>query len=144
MAFTKKYDWDAMITDLFDLLAEHPEGKTITDICDRLEVDVPVARIAVNRLRETLGDDGNANIIVTPAGRDRLYRLVGAGMDDPDGAETEWMGFHAKYVASRLTTVRNVYMSLQRAATTEAQAEGYRSVLKQLDRLIEDVADCQQ
>lgn len=137
------YNWDDLITNLFDLLADSPEGKSLADICDRLEVESHVASLTIARLRETLGDDGDANIICRAAGRQRLYFLVGSGLDQSLGMDEDsaWFEFHRRYVKTRLSTVRNVYMSLNRAAQDERQAEAFRRILKNLDRLIEDIAD---
>lgn len=136
-----RYDWSEIISDTFDLLADSPEGVSLEQLQDRLGVEPHVARLAIARTRETLSEDLGVNIVVKTAGRSRLYVLVGEGTDmklDDDGA---WLSFNQKYVETRLTTVRNVYSSLMRAVRDEAQADACRRLVKNLDRLIEDIAD---
>lgn len=135
-----RHDWDDIIGETFDLLADSPEGVTLEQIQLRNSCEPHVARIAIARLRDALGDDGGANVMVRTNGRQRLYVLAGEGADvlGDDGA---WLSFNQKYVETRLTTVRTVYKSLLRSIANEAQAEACRRLVKNLDRLIEDIAE---
>lgn len=141
MPFTATYDWNEIVSSAFDLLVDQPEGATLEQIQDRIGCEAHVARLAISRLRETLGDDSNANVLVKAEGRSRLYVLAGEGSHsllEDDGA---WLSFNQKYVETRLSTVRKVYASMARAVRDEAQADACRRLVKNLDRLIEDIAE---
>lgn len=130
-----RYDWDALTSLAFDLLMDRPEGVTLLQLVDRLEVPEHVARRTINVLREFLTEDGDTNIIAVPNGRERRYQLV-----SESGAETDsWLAFNSKYVESRLRTVEQVYSCLVRAAKTERERDQAARILKQVQRLKEDV-----
>lgn len=140
MTTPTRYDWNQIISETFDLLVDSPAGVTLEQIQERNGgLDPHVARLAVQRLRDILGDDSAANIVVKTAGRQRLYVLVGEGVSPGD--DGAWLSFNQKYVETRLTTVRTVYKSMLRAIRDEAQAEVCRRLVKNLDRLIEDIAE---
>lgn len=131
------YDWSELIAGAFDMLADAPEGLTIAEITDRLDVDLHVARQTVNRLREELADDSDVNVLIISRGKERVYRLVGADANAAD--DGMWLAFNQKYVTTRLRTVRNVYQSLRRSTEDEKYADDCRLILKTLDRVLEDI-----
>lgn len=138
-----RYEWDTMVTDLFDLLSDNPEGVELATIAERLECDIRVARMAITKLRHELGEDSSVNVSVRSEGRSRKYQLVGEGTGDTAMVDAGYLQFNRKYIETRLASVRNIYTSLQRAAQTEREADRYRRLTKHLDRLIEDVADAE-
>lgn len=130
-----RYDWNALSSLVFDMLIENPEGVTLVQLVDRLEVPQHVARQAVNKLREIMAEDGDTNIIAVPNGRERRYQIVSEA-----GAETEgWLDFNKRYVETRLATVEQVYACLVRGSKDEKTREQAARILKHVQRLREDV-----
>lgn len=134
-------DWDAMIGDTFDLLTDSPEGATLAEIAEILDVESVTARATVQRLREFLGDDSEVNVVVRNDGRSRRYCLAGSAVEEATEDGGQWLSFNQKYVNTRLATVRNVYASIYRGTRNERDADKCRRILKNLDRLIEDIQD---
>lgn len=132
-----RYDWDALATTVLDMMCEKPEGVTLVQLVERLEVPEHIARRAVNKTREYLADDGDTNIIAVPYGRERRYQLV-----TESGAQTDsWVSFNKRYVHSRLRTVQQVYACLVRGAKSDRERDQAARILRTIERLIEDVED---
>lgn len=130
-----RYDWDSLSALTLDMLFENPDGVTLVQLVERLEVPQHVARRAINVVRDELAEDGDTNIIAVPYGRERRYRLVTEA-----GVETEgWLDFNKKYVETRLATVEQVYACLVRGSKDEKEREQAARILKHVQRLREDV-----
>lgn len=135
-----RYDWDVLISMTADMLFEKPEGVTLVQLVERLDVPEHIARQSINRTREKLSEDGDTNIIAVPYGRERRYQIVMEA-----GAATEgWLGFNRRYVNSRLATVEQVYACLVRGAKTEEERDQAARILKAVVRLREDVEDMER
>lgn len=137
-----RYDWDVLASMTLDMLFEKPDGVTLVQLVERLDVPEHIARRAINNTRELLSKDTNSheNIIAVPYGRERRYQLV----MEP-GEETEgWLAFNRKYVNSRLATVEQVYACLVRGAKSEEERDAAQRILKAVIRLKEDVEDMER
>lgn len=126
--------------DLFMLLADAPEGITITDIQVKLDLTLNQAKQAIRSLRLFLGEDDEINVPCDPPKGDLakgewLYRLVG----DLDSVRP-WMSNRVNDAETRLRTMTAMMASIVKA-THGNSIEGKKARLMEtsLRHLVEDL-----
>ena len=127
------------VGELFDYLADQPEGVTIDDIAAELGVVYSRARKIVRKLRLLLGETDQINLVCDPAGASErwIYRLVG-NLE----AARPWIDTRLRDLEARLETSRAVAKSLI-SATDGRTNDGkrVRKIERALTRLLEDLEE---
>lgn len=128
-----------IVSEVFDILTDSPEGATIYALADNLNITPSRVKDAIFQLRRDLATDDDMNVIANrPKSRGPwTYRLVG----DLDGAK-EWQENRLKDGETRIETIYSVSKSVARS-TDGRTREGRQARLmeKSLGRLIEDIND---
>lgn len=127
------------VSELFDYLAEQPDGVTIDDIATHHSVTVNHARDLIQGLRDVLGDSDTINVPCDPNPDDPngrwLYRLVGT-MDDVQA----WAGNRIGDTERRIRTQFSVIASVAAGADPRSMdGRKARLMKKALGRLLEDL-----
>ena len=118
------------VGELFDLLVSAPQGLTIYQIAEGLQIAVPLARTTVRDLRVVFGVGEAINVTATAIGHREpwLYELVG----DYDRARP-WLTNRVGDLETRLETIEAVSGSIARGAA-EGTIEWRKS--KKINRTI--------
>lgn len=132
---------ETRIGNLFDFLAEHPDGVTIGQIAVELGTSVMNARYIVQGLRDALGDDDTINLPCDPDPANPkgpwLYRLVGTY----DGIE-RWSTNRILDTERRLQTQLAMVTSVANGAKANTiEGRKARIMRKALTRLLEDLEE---
>jgi hypothetical protein len=130
---------DEHLTALFDYLAASPDGVTINDIADGLDVNLPLARKVVHTFRITYGADDELNLVCEPNGHLQpwLYRLVGTISD-----AQAWVANRVADAEARLETMAAVLGSAARATDGRStDGKKARILLRAITRAQEDLAE---
>ena len=123
---------------LFDLLADNPDGLTITQIGAEFDLNKDYMRDVVRTLRLTLGEMDTINLVADNPGdgiSEWAYRLVGTY----DEARA-YIQNRVTDLISRVTTQRAIAASLVRGSDGRT-IEGKKAALvhRHLGRLLEDI-----
>lgn len=129
---------DVRRDDLFMLLADSPEGITITHIQQTMNLTLTQAKQAIQALRLFLGEDDEINVPCDPpegSNGEWLYRLVG----DLDSVRP-WMLNRVNDSETRLRTMTAMMASIVKA-THGNSIEGKKARLMEtsLRHLVEDL-----
>lgn len=137
-----KYDWEALSTDLFDLLVAKPDGVTINEIAKKFDVPVHIARGLTRHLRKILGNDDTVNVICTPQSHREQWRYQLVGNYDEGSA---WVSNRIGDVETRIETMNSVVSALARALDKRT-VQGRRAMViaRGLGRVIEDLTDLRE
>lgn len=90
-----RYDWEGLAVTLYEGLVSKPEGMTIYEIAELLDVSLPVARQVIRKLRLDLGEGDSINVPIKNDGKERLYFLSGTLDDSQD-----WLSNRARFKAA--------------------------------------------
>ena len=99
----------ALYQDLFDVLADLPDGTTKPDLCTRLDATPDRLDRAIRQLRRVLGEGDTINLIAEPDGLRQpwRYRLVGK-LDEA----RPWVKNRRRDLTTRIRTMALVADSL--------------------------------
>jgi hypothetical protein len=129
--------------EVYDLLADAPEGLTKYDMAAKLSMPIPAISRAIRSARETLGEDDTLFILCEPQGSREpwLYRLVD-GSTLIDFAESAWVPNRVRDAQSRVSMIA-LAMAIASRATDGRSIDGRkaRAMTRQLGRLVEDLEE---
>ena len=133
----------ARVGELFDLMANAPDGLTIYEIADGLGVEKQIADGAVRDFRMSFADD-EINLTADPNGWQQpwLYKLVGTFED-----ARPWLNNRLGDMESRLETVGAVAASIESATKTRknsAEHRRARRMHRSLTYLVSELQDIQE
>lgn len=98
-ATRKRYDWEQLTVDLYEGLVANPDGLTIYEISELLDVPLRVARKVVTKLRLDLGEGDSITVPCKNNSKQRLYFLSGTLDESQD-----WLTTRARFKASCIKT----------------------------------------
>lgn len=129
------YDFDALATQLFDALADHPDGFTIHEISALLEIPRQTANMVIRTLRLTLGQGDSITVPYRVDGRQRRYFLA-----SQVEALVERNNIRQTTYASNMETEIAMWQAVK-AQTNGRTVEGRKArlYLKYWTRLSEDI-----
>lgn len=133
----KKYDFEQLSIELFDELVSRPEGVTMDEIIEVL--DVPrreVASKVITILRMNLGEGDSIAVPVVIENGKHLYKLTGVWDESH-----KWLSKRARYKAGTIKTdVASLKALVQSTDGRSKDGKVVRSLTTSLNRLDEDLA----
>jgi DNA-binding transcriptional MerR regulator len=137
MGRQRKYDREDLLNRLFDALVATPEGMTVHEITEHLEVPRHVAEQVIRALRLLLGDVDQINCVYRKDGKKRRYVLVGNLDDAKERLDIRL----ATYLANFETEVSILKSIVAGSDGRTREGRKARFVLRHFVRLQEDLAD---
>lgn len=140
MGRKKIYNRQILADELFDRLAERPQGMDIAEIAERLDVPVHMARQAVKELRRVLAMGDRIAVPVTCEGGRWVYTLSGDTSDD--GPVQGWTRRRMGAATANLETDVMTWTALaQNVDGRTSNGKMTRYVAKSMARIQEDIKD---
>lgn len=131
----KRFDYEELATTLFEELVSEPDGLTMEQIIERLELnDRFTASKVISTLRIALGDGDTITVPVIRKGMTFTYRLSGS-LDQCQN----WLMTRARYMATRLKSDAAATASLTKGLDGRTHdGRTVRRLRTSAERLVED------
>jgi hypothetical protein len=128
-----------LVAAAFDYAVASPEGFTLDELAEALDVQLHTAKNVIQKLRDFFGEDDTINLVANPAGQGDRWRYFLTGTLEE---ASPWLRNRMRDMARRMRTETSVLSSFV-AGLDGRSTDGKhaRLMLKTFTRMIEDLAE---